>query len=341
MLSPLEPKDAGYDYKLFGLVFHSNLLLPGIPQEENSAGTQHLALHLGVLPYAKPETQLISEELTYVSSDTNDRGEPLLQIWNVNPGSFVRMAYEDGTQFWLDGLRENIWATWPDHLPLENTTSYLLGPVLGLLLRLRGVVCLHASAVEIEGQAVAFVGSPGAGKSTAAAAFSKMGYAVLSDDIAALEEREGLFYLVPAYPQLRLWPESVEMIYGRAEALPPFNPEWDKRGLGPGDQGVRFENRACPLGAVYILSDRRPAPAPYVQPLRSQGALLSLVADTYANKILDRDMRAREFEVLGRLAACVPIRRLFPPSDPDRLQALCRVIETDVASLRTPARRPA
>jgi hypothetical protein len=341
MLRPLKHKEAGFDYKLFGLVFHSNLSLSGIPLEENSAGTRDLALHLGISPYVKPENRPVSEELTYVSSDTNDKGEPLLQIWKVRQGAFVRMAYEDGTQFWLDQPRKNIWATWPDHLPLENMTSYLLGPVLGLLLRLRGVTCLHASAVAIEDRAVAFVGPPGAGKSTTAAACSKMGHAVLSDDISALEERDGLFYLVPAHPQLRLWPESVKLLYGRAEALPRFNPKWDKRSLTLGDPGARFENRAFPLGAIYILSDRRPSPAPYVEPLRSQAALLSLVADTYANKVLDRDMRACEFEVLGRLAASVPIRRLFPPSDPDRVQALCQVIEADVASLRGSTPLPA
>jgi len=81
----------------------------------------------------------------------------------MEQGAFVRLAYEDGTQFWLDRKRENIWATWPDILPLENAISYLLGPVLGLVLRLRGVICLHASAVAIEDRSVAFVGSAGAG----------------------------------------------------------------------------------------------------------------------------------------------------------------------------------
>jgi hypothetical protein len=70
-----------------------------------------------------------------------------------------------------------------------------------------------------------------------------------------------------------------------------------------------------------------------VEPLESREALLSLVAETYANKILDRDLRAREFETLGRLVFSVPIRRLFAHSDPPRIQNLCTVIETDLAAL--------
>jgi hypothetical protein len=246
------------------------------------------------------------------------------------------MAYDDGTQFWLDRSRENIWATWPEQVQLENISSYLLGPVLGLLLRLRGVICLHASAVAIGDGCVAFVGAAGAGKSTTAAAFTKLGYAILSDDIVALEEQNGAFYVVAAHPQLCLWPESVKMLYGSAEALPRLNPVWDKRRLRLGEHGTRFENRALPLGVIYLLGDRCPDPSPSVQTMRPQASLLSLVADTYANKILDREMRAREFDVLGRLAAAVPIRRVFPHCDPDRVGDLCRLILEDFATLKDP-----
>src|ERR1051325_7541995 len=332
MVGLLRHKPLSYLYKFFGLVFHSNLLLPGIPLKEDAPETKDLTLHLGVAPYAAPG-ESVSEELTYVSSDTDDKGDPLLRIWKVRQGSFLRLAYEDGTQFWLDPQFENIWATWPKHLPIENMASYLLGPVLGLLLRMRGVVCLHASAVSIEDRAVVFVGPPGAGKSTTAAACAKMGHAVLADDIVAMEERDDSFYALPSHPELRLWPESVKLLYGHTEALQRLNPEWDKRRLWLGDLGVRFEHRTLPLGAIYILGDRRIAHAPYVEPLESREALLSLVAETYANKILDRDLRAREFETLGRLVFSVPIRRLFAHSDPPRIQNLCTVIETDLAAL--------
>jgi hypothetical protein len=329
-------KELGYHHKFFGLIFHSNLSLPGIPIEENTAEKSDVALHLGVSPDVAGRNMPVSEELTYVSSDTNERGEPGLQIWKVKQNASVRMAFADGTQFWLDHHRENIWASWPDYLPLENTTSYLVGPVLGLLLRLRGVICLHASAVAIGGRSVAFVGSAGAGKSTTAAAFSKLGCAVLSDDIVALEERDNAFYVVAGHPQVCLWPESARVLYGSAEALPRFNPGWEKRRLGLGDQGTRFESRALPLGAIYLLADRRSENAPCVEAVRPQAALLSLVAETYANKILDREMRAREFKLLSRLVTKVPVRRVYPHTDTGRLRQFCQTISEDYHSLNQP-----
>jgi len=326
----------GSNYSVFGLHLRSNLPLPGVNPDHSSTEACEVELHLGRRPYSDEEHSRPFEELTYTSADTSAVGEPALRIFKVDQGAFVRLAYEDGTQFWLDGKRENIWATWPPASCIENTASYLLGPILGLLLRLRGVTCLHASAVAFEDRSVAFVGQTGSGKSTTAAAFAQQGYGVISDDIVALEEREGALHVMPAYPHLCLWPESVKMLYDSQEALPRLIPDWDKRRLALGDQGTRFESRALPLGAIYVLSERRPDPAPYVEAIRPQNALLTLVADTYANKILDREMRAREFAVLGRLVTTVPVRRVYPHEDPTRLEELCRVVREDFESLGLP-----
>jgi hypothetical protein len=326
-------KELGSNYFVFGLHLRSNLPLPGVNPDHSSTEAYDIGLHLGLRPYSDEDFSPRSEELTYVSEDTNAVGEPALRIFRVEQGTFVRLAYEDGTQFWLDGKRENIWATWPPASSMENAASYLLGPVLGLVLRLRGVTCLHASAVAFENRSVAFVGQTGAGKSTIAAAFARQGYGVISDDIVALVERKGDLHVMPAYPHLCLWPESVKMLYDSPEALPRLIPDWDKRRLALGDQGTRFESRCLPLGAIYVLSERRPSPAPYVEAIRPQNALLALVADTYANKILDREMRAREFAVLGRLVTSVPIRRVYPHEDPTRLEELCKVIREDLDSL--------
>ncbi len=130
-------------------------------------------------------------------------------------------------------------------MTIEDAATYLLGPVLGLFLRLRGVTCLHASAVAFGGQAVAFVGSEGAGKSTTAAALALRGHAILSDDVVALAEHDGAFFVHPAYPYLCLWPESVESIYGSADALPRFSANYDKRCLSLRNKNCGSRNAPC------------------------------------------------------------------------------------------------
>jgi hypothetical protein len=193
--------------------------------------------------------------------------------------------------------------------------------------------------VVFGGQAVAFVGSEGAGKSTTAAALALRGHAILSDDVVALAERDGSFFVHPAYPYLCLWPESVESIYGSADALPRFSANYDKRCLSLGKQELSFEERTLPLAAIYILGERRGYPAPLVEQIAPREAFLSLVTNTFATNILDSAMRAKEFETLGRLVPRVTIRQLSAHEDASRIPDLCQQICNDVQSLnlREPA----
>ncbi|MGA7916692.1 MAG: hypothetical protein WCA00_15770 [Candidatus Acidiferrales bacterium] len=204
------------------------------------------------------------------------------------------------------------------------------------MLRVRGVTCLHASAVAFGEKAVAFVGSEGAGKSTTAAALARQGHAVLSDDVVALAEHNGSFFVHPASPYLCLWPESVESLYGSAEALPRFSPNYEKRCLSLQKQDLRFETRALPLAAIYILGDRRADPAPAVEEISPQRAFFALVANTFATNTLDSTMRAKEFAMLARLAPRVPIRVLCAHSDPSRLKDLCDLLAQETKRLHPP-----
>jgi len=70
---------------------------------------------------------------------------------------------------------------------------YLLGSAWGALCYQRDLLVLHASAVRVDGRAVAFCGRPGMGKSTLAAWLAESGHALVSDDLARFETlpREG------------------------------------------------------------------------------------------------------------------------------------------------------
>ena len=323
-----------FTHIVFGLTVQSNLPIPGLSPLGSSTKVADVELHLGVPPDSQSDVRNGAEELTYASSYTDESGNPALKIWKTADGLFLRLAYYDGVQFWVERDGKSLWAVWPASSTLEDAASYLLGPVFGLLLRLRGITCLHASVVSLDSRCVAFVGEEGAGKSTTAAAFARLGFGVMSDDVAALVESPEGFQVMPAYPHLCLWQDSVEMLYGSAEALPRFSTGWEKRRLALGDQGTRFESRSLPLGAIYLLGDRRPDHAPSIEEVRPQAGLLSLVVDTFANKILDREMRAHEFAVLGRLVTAVPVRRLHPHNDGSRLEELCAVIREDFAALQ-------
>ena len=325
----------GFHYSVFGFSLQSNLRIPGLPLSASRADSAEIQVHMEASPgsdhVSDDDTSHASlpKRLTYVSSYTSEDGQPALRVWEITQGAILHLVYSDGTQFWLDRKGSTVWVSWSELSSLENAASYLLGPVLGLLLRLRGVVCLHASAVAFADRCVAFVGGEGAGKSTTAAAFAKFGFGIVADDIVGLVEREGRFYVLPAYPHLCLWPESVEMLYGSPEALPRLLHNWEKRRLALGEDGTRFEDRSLPLDAVYILGSRRTQAAPQVSEIPTREVLLSLVANTYATNLIDRDMRGEEFAVLSRLASNIRVRVVHPSDDPARIEDLCWIIRED------------
>jgi len=324
-----------FNYSVFGLSLHSNLPIPGLNLASPPLPAPDVEVHLGILPSTHSDKSTERGVLTFVSSDLDASGKPALRIWRVADGACLYLAYCDGMKFWLDRKGMSVWAMWPESSSLEDAATFLLGPVLGLLLRLRGVTCLHASAVAFDDRAVAFVGDEGAGKSTTAAAFARRGYPVISDDVVAIVEREGAFHVLPAYPYLSLWPDSVKMLYGPDKSLPTFSANWDKRVLSLAADRLRFEERSLPLGAIFLLGERSSdGAAPFLETPTAQESLVALVANSYATGMLDKEMRAQEFPLLGRMLAGVPVRRVRPHEESAQIDRLCEVIRDSYRALR-------
>ena len=311
----------------YGLLLASSEPIPGLKLEA-AADAADVTVHLGTMP-AGLDNSSATPEIFYRQHGPTPETLPNLTASLIASGAYIRLRYVDGTEFLLDRAGCNIWATWPEPLTLEDTTTYLLGPVMAFVLRLRGIVCLHASAVAVEGRALALLGPGGAGKSTTAAAFARLGFAVLSDDALPVLERGQAFLAQPAYPRVRLWPESVRALYGTDEALPLLTPNWDKRYL-PLDENVEsFQPDPLPLAVVYLLDERREEAGPEIETVTPAEALVVLITHSYVNYLLDKAMRSQEFEFLGRLVNRVPVRRVRPLAGAEHLPGLCRSIAAD------------
>lgn len=334
-----------WSYYLYGLGLVTDRPIPGLPPVNRQKATDLEVRLAGGLPrpdgYREP-----AATLWHVSDHLDVRGEPVLQVWlHEGDGSF-RLRYSDGVEFGVDRQGTRVWASGPEGTIPEYLAVYLLGPVLGFVLRLRGITCLHASAVVADNRALAFLGPPGAGKSTLAAAFALAGHPVLSDDVMPLREVYGRFLAEPGTPRLCLWPDAVAHLYGSPEALPPLIPEnslfpnWDKRWLDLSTVSPQFMPHAAPLGAVYFLGERQAEADFRVEPVSPGEGLMTLVANAYRSDLIDRDLRGREFAALARLAARVPLRRVTPPADPTHLPRLCETILEDFRSRLSPAPKP-
>lgn len=320
-----------FSCSVYGLGLRVNVPIAGLAGLASPPGID-VRMSLGPAPECVSSVEVNEWREYYASPELDEHGEPQVTVHRARDDTRFRISYLDGTVIFVDAAGREVWATIPEGATAEDTATYLLGPTLGFVLRLRGVTCLHASAVAIDGRAVALAGPSGTGKSSTAAAFARLGYPVLTDDVAAIRDEGARFVVEPAYPRVRLWPRSVESMFGSTDALPRITPTWDKRFLDLRGDGYRFQREPLPLGAVYLLGDRESNP-PRIEAVSAREGLMALVSDTYVTYLLERALRAREFDVLGRLVQAVPMRRAVPSADFSRIDELCEAIVDDFRRL--------
>jgi hypothetical protein len=218
-----------FDYFLFGLRIRSEIELPELTASDGVAQPD-VWVRLGQIPIDARPAGLSVEDATLLLTIT-DVGR-----YSIAGGSEIIVEPRNGVE-------------------PRNVRVFLLGSAFGALLHQRGLLPLHANAVEIDGKAVAFMGPSGAGKSTLAAWFHDRGHLVLADDVCVVRfNDDGQPLAMPGIPRLRLWIDAIERA-GRdpaglersylddAQSFDKFNLPIDR---SPGDEPVA-------LAAVYLL----------------------------------------------------------------------------------------
>ncbi len=221
--------------------------------------------------------------------------------------------------------------------PDESLTTYLLGQVLSFSLLSRGTEPLHATAVIVDGEAVAFLGDCGYGKSTLGAAFLARGFPILTDDVLALEARNGRWFAHAGPPRLKLFPSVARKLLARRDGV-PLNTGTSKLVLPL--TGKDAGRRAMPLKALYVLPGPGERHAQIgITALEGQTAFLEIIRAAFNLIRMDRTRLANQFAVTSRLVADVPIRRLAFPRGLPRLGAVCEAVIADTDALTRSQRR--
>lgn len=283
-----------FDYSLFGLHISSELRLPELLAVDHASEPQVHIRFGPVGPAAEAGLQLID-------------GGAQLTIEDI-----ARFAVTDGREITIDRDAD---------VPDANVRLYLLGSAMGILLHQRGLLPLHANAVEIDGKAYAFTGASGAGKSTLAAWFHDHGYRIIADDICAISfDRDQRPLVAPGLPRLRLWREALERSgrdssrFARSYA---GDDNWDKYDVPlPGGSAIR---PAIALGGVYSLVK---GDALAIDRLQGVAATEAIFANTYRGTYVPAAGNVRKhWESCVRLATHTPIFCLTRAWDLERLSA--------------------
>jgi hypothetical protein len=208
--------------------------------------------------------------------------------------------------------------------------TIVLGPILSILLRQRGLLVLHASCVDINNKAVAFMGGSGWGKSTLAAAFYTKGYDILTDDVMPVEIVADCPIVFPAYPQFKLFPEALASLGQDSESLSPVSQNSPKLSY---KFARGFQQTPLPLQRIYVLDK---GSAHKITKLQPQEAFLELVRHTRAISLVTNPQFVTSHmrlcsELINNVTFCRFTRK---PSLTD-LPELVKLIEDDLAQINT------
>lgn len=166
-------------------------------------------------------------------------------------------VYADGTRFPWE--REAVFDGWNgnrvDYLPGPGWKGALphafYGTVAAHILAWRGMIPLHACAVEIGGRAVLVAGTGGAGKSSLMAGLLARGAALVSDDLTALAIRDGVAQVLPGRTTIRLGDAVAAWTQGE-QCAPPSPATRGKHVIRP---AARTQADRLPLAALLVLGE--------------------------------------------------------------------------------------
>lgn len=266
--------EASDRYEVFGLILQSEIALPELfPAAVGGAADVTIRFGpVGIEPAITPEA---------------------IRLVIPKVGSFLVRA---GSEIVIDPV---------PGCSARNIRLFLLGSALGGILHQRGLLPLHANAIEVEGRAVAFMGHSGAGKSTIAAWFLDRGYRVLADDVCVITPGEkGQPLAHRGIPRLRLWRQAIQES-GRTvddyelafDDMDKFNvPTPRPKEIGP-----------VPLDHIYLLQKSEGRGRGEIRRLAGIEAVDALVANTYRGGYVGRIGGTKR-----HLLACLELVRKAP-----------------------------
>jgi hypothetical protein len=213
----------------------------------------------------------------------------------------------------------------------DDVRLFLLGSAFGALLHQRGLVVLHGSTIKVGDACVVFLGRCGAGKSTLATLLRQRGYPCLGDDVCAISIGEdGVPFAAPAYPQAKLWVDTLQHLGIDATSLRRIRPSREKRAL-PLDC-VCGEDR-LPVKRLYVLSPDKAKQELLLGAVKGAPKCRVLRDYTYRVEYLQGlNLALDHFKQVAHLASRLPIIRVNRPSEQFGPDQLADAIEADFRS---------
>ena len=199
---------------------------------------------------------------------------------------------------------------------------FLLGSAWGALCYQRGFLSLHSSAIQVGDGAVAFCGSSGSGKSTAAAWLLNRGFLFAGDDLSRFDAPAGGKPIIyPSATHLKLWHEAFGPLGRDHKGLERDHFRQEKYHVPlPGAK----KRLPLPIRAIYLLEWGELG----LTRLTGRAALSRLISvATYRGDLLEPMGRlAAQWEMCAALIRQTPVWEFRRPKDWGAMEEAMKVL---------------
>jgi energy-coupling factor transporter ATP-binding protein EcfA2 len=224
---------------------------------------------------------------------------------------------------------------------MSTVRHLLLDQVLPVISSSDQATGFHASAVLVEGEAIAFGGRTGMGKSTLAASFAAIGFPVMTDDCLIVKEDGERFLAVPTYSSLRLWKDAANALGGGLGRGPRVAAYSQKIRVSGSTSNIPFCVSPAPLRCVYLLKTRAAGRGVLIERVSEGDAFMALVRLAFRLDPYDRVHLANEMDRLARLSRTISVRLLHVPWRLDSLSVVHAAVLADLQRIRRARPMPA
>jgi hypothetical protein len=211
----------------------------------------------------------------------------------------------------------------------DDILIFLMGSVMGALLHQRNILVLHGSAIAVNGQSVAFCGPSGIGKSTLAAGFHQRGYRFLADDLCAIAIHDGRPAVIPGFPRLKLWADTLKKLDTCKDKLKSVR--WGvslEKYFLPVDS---CQHAPVPLQTVFILKSTNTDKLE-ITPLQGTEKIDPLIENTYRMRLLHGlGGKKVHFKLCTAVAARTGVSQVIRPDKGFLLDELIDLVTTRFA----------
>ncbi len=326
----IQPTEKTRLYRIFDVLIDSRMPLPELPEVKQ--GKADMSFELKSRPLA-PESEL-----------------EWFHDWRLPGGEVTLSAARAGGDYYLrfHGLADFRISSDGSAITGFSTTSaaeelmchLLIDQVMPRVMAHRGHLVMHASANQVHGGAIAFLGKTGCGKSTLAASLYQQGLPLLGDDCLLLRPGDHDVAAIPSYVGARLWPDSLQAVIGSHHTTRPMAYYSAKRRLGLPD-ALTSPQPGLPLRAVFLLActlNADDTAGVSFEPVSGAQVIMELIKNSFLLDVTDQALLSSQLKKFGRIfGAAIPVYRLAYPRRHDVLPQVRKALQNILADIIKPA----